>query len=183
MCIWYEYITNIFDLSSRGLTLAFGSMCCHYAVAPIHVVTSRMHVFAKCGIYRWLVFSKTWWQELCCDYINRRTAKIVKEKTTRRLWRGKPGSKLAWPLQQEQYNTERQNLMRKIQGLRWAKTQASLASCIYLYVDQITDYCPVCLAYKPYFFSQRTIFFSHNKSANSTFSHGLSTKQTGHTFG
>ena len=34
-----------------------------------------------------------------------------------------------------------------------------------------------CLAYKPYFFSQRTIFFSHNKSANSTFSHGLSVKQ------
>ena len=30
--------------------------------------------------------------------------------------------------------------MRKIQGLKWAKTQASLASCIYLYVDQITDY-------------------------------------------
>jgi len=27
------------------------------------------------------------------------------------------------------------------------------------------------LAYKPYFFSQRTVFFSHNKSANSTFSH------------
>jgi len=35
----------------------------------------------------------------------------------------------------------------------------------------------VCLAYKPYFFSQRTIFFSHTKSANSTFSHGLSAKQ------
>jgi len=34
-----------------------------------------------------------------------------------------------------------------------------------------------CLAYKPYFFSQRTIFFSHTKSANSTFSHGLSAKQ------
>jgi len=39
---------------------------------------------------------------------------------------------------------------------------------------------PVCLAYKPYFFSQRILFFSHNKSANSTFSHGLSTKRTGH---
>jgi len=34
-----------------------------------------------------------------------------------------------------------------------------------------------CLAYKPYFFSQRTIFFSHTKSANSTFSHDLSAKQ------
>ena len=31
-------------------------------------------------------------------------------------------------------------------------------------------------AYKPYFSSQRTIFFSHNKSANSIFSHGLSAK-------
>ena len=34
-----------------------------------------------------------------------------------------------------------------------------------------------CLAYKPYFFSQRTVFFFHTKSANSTFSHGLSVKQ------
>ena len=39
---------------------------------------------------------------------------------------------------------------------------------------------PVHLAYKSYFFSQRIIFFSHNKSANSTFSHGLSAKRTGH---
>ena len=39
---------------------------------------------------------------------------------------------------------------------------------------------PVCLAYKPYFFSQRTVFFSHNKSANRTFSHGLSAKRTWH---
>jgi len=31
--------------------------------------------------------------------------------------------------------------------------------------------------YKPYFFSQRTIFFSHTKSANSTFSHASSAKQ------
>ena len=37
----------------------------------------------------------------------------------------------------------------------------------------------VRLAYKPYFFSQRIIFFSHNKSANSTFSHDLSAKRTG----
>ena len=34
-----------------------------------------------------------------------------------------------------------------------------------------------CLTYKPYFFSQRTVFFSHTKSANSTFSHDLSAKQ------
>ena len=34
------------------------------------------------------------------------------------------------------------------------------------------------LAYKPYFFNQRTVFFSHNKSTNSTFSHDLSAKQT-----
>jgi len=34
-----------------------------------------------------------------------------------------------------------------------------------------------CLAYKPYFFSQQIIFFSHTKSANSTFSHDLSAKQ------
>ena len=39
---------------------------------------------------------------------------------------------------------------------------------------------PVRLAYNPYFFSERIVFFSHNKSANSTFSHGLSAKRTGH---
>ena len=39
--------------------------------------------------------------------------------------------------------------------------------------------CPVCLIYKPYFFNQRTIFFSHNKLVNSTFSHGLSAKRIG----
>ena len=42
--------------------------------------------------------------------------------------------------------------------------------------------CPVVLlgwlTYKPYFFSQRIIFFSHAKSINNTFSHGLSVKQT-----
>jgi len=38
---------------------------------------------------------------------------------------------------------------------------------------------PVRLAYKLYFFSQRTIFFSHNKSANNTFNHGLSAKRAG----
>ena len=41
---------------------------------------------------------------------------------------------------------------------------------------------PIRLAYKPYFFSQRTVFFSHNKSVNSTFSHGLSAKRTGPLF-
>ena len=34
-----------------------------------------------------------------------------------------------------------------------------------------------CSAYKPYFFSQRSIFFFHTKSANNTFSHGLLAKQ------
>ena len=38
---------------------------------------------------------------------------------------------------------------------------------------------PVRSAYKPYFFSQQTVFFSRNKSANSTSSHGLSVKRTG----
>ena len=38
---------------------------------------------------------------------------------------------------------------------------------------------PVRLAYKLYFLSERTIFFSHNKSTNSTFSHSLSVKRTG----
>ena len=37
----------------------------------------------------------------------------------------------------------------------------------------------VRLTYKSYFFSQRTIFFSHNKSTNSTFSYSLSAKRTG----
>ena len=40
-------------------------------------------------------------------------------------------------------------------------------------------YRPVRLAYMMYFFSQRIIFFSHNKSTNSTSSHGLSAKRTG----
>jgi len=41
------------------------------------------------------------------------------------------------------------------------------------------NYRHVRLVYKPYFFSQRTVFFSHNKSTNGTFSHGLSAKRTG----
>jgi len=32
--------------------------------------------------------------------------------------------------------------------------------------------------YKPYYFNQRTIFFYHNKSVNSTFNRGLSAKRT-----
>jgi hypothetical protein len=35
---------------------------------------------------------------------------------------------------------------------------------------------PGRLSYKPYFFSQRTVFFSHNKSATDTFSYDFSTK-------
>ena len=38
---------------------------------------------------------------------------------------------------------------------------------------------PIHLSYETYFFSERILFFSHNKSANSTFSHGLSAKRTG----
>ena len=53
--------------------------------------------------------------------------------------------------------------------------------CIALIIEDslLTYLRPVRLAYKPYFFSQRTVFFSHNKSANSTFSHGLSAKRIG----
>ena len=41
------------------------------------------------------------------------------------------------------------------------------------------DVCcrPCSLGYKPYCFSEGTVFFSHNKSANSTFSHGFSSEQ------
>ena len=39
---------------------------------------------------------------------------------------------------------------------------------------QRKDLRHVRLAYKSYFFSQQTIFFSHNKLANNIFSHGLS---------
>ena len=46
--------------------------------------------------------------------------------------------------------------------------KAALAVC------SLSKICPVRWAYKPYFFSQRIIFFSHNKSTNSTFSHDLS---------
>ena len=46
------------------------------------------------------------------------------------------------------------------------------------YAEKCSDYRPVRLAYKPYFSSKRIIFFSHNKSTNSTFSHSLSAKRT-----
>ena len=55
-------------------------------------------------------------------------------------------------------------------------------SCAKVQMDtskEEVDHCPVRLAYKPYFFSQRTVFFSHNKSVNNTFSHDLSAKRTG----
>jgi len=53
---------------------------------------------------------------------------------------------------------------------RWSKemvtnkTRAFASACIWIYRR------PVHLVYKPYFFSQRTVFFSHNKSANGTIS-------------
>jgi hypothetical protein len=37
---------------------------------------------------------------------------------------------------------------------------------------------PVHLSCEPYYFSERTVFFSHNKSANSIFSHDFSAKRT-----
>jgi hypothetical protein len=41
-------------------------------------------------------------------------------------------------------------------------------------------WCLVRLTYQPYFFNEGTIFLSHNKSTNSTFSHGFSAKRTRH---
>ena len=40
-------------------------------------------------------------------------------------------------------------------------------------------YGPVRLAYQSYFFSEITVFSSHNKSTNNTFQHGFSVKRTG----
>ena len=37
---------------------------------------------------------------------------------------------------------------------------------------------PVRLSYESYYFSERTVFFSHDKSANNTFRHGFSAKRT-----
>ena len=65
---------------------------------------------------------------------------------------------------------------------RWESNKLDM-SCAKVQMDtskEEVDHCPIRLAYKSYFFSQRTIFFSHNKSANSTFSHGLSAKRTWH---
>jgi hypothetical protein len=45
----------------------------------------------------------------------------------------------------------------------------------------LTHLCPVYLSYKPYFFSQRSMFFSHDKLVNSTCSHNFLTKRTGRT--
>jgi hypothetical protein len=44
--------------------------------------------------------------------------------------------------------------------------------------DEIDNLRHVHLSYKLYFFSQRTGFFSHNKSANSSFSHDFSVRRT-----
>jgi hypothetical protein len=38
---------------------------------------------------------------------------------------------------------------------------------------------PCSSTYPSYFFSEEIMFFSHNKSANNTFNHGFSAKQTG----
>ena len=61
-------------------------------------------------------------------------------------------------------------------------THAKSVTFKYFTHPEWTVYRPVRLAYKPYFFGQQTLFFSHNKSANNTFSHGLSVNRTGHMF-
>ena len=43
--------------------------------------------------------------------------------------------------------------------------------------DPLSLFAWSCLAYKPWLINQQTIFFSHIKSTNNTFSHGLSAKQ------
>jgi len=63
-----------------------------------------------------------------------------------------------------------------------------------LAIETQQDYCPnglpaqhkyhtlvglVRLFYELYYFSKRTVFFSHNKSANNTVSHGFSANRTG----
>ena len=40
-------------------------------------------------------------------------------------------------------------------------------------------YGPVRLSYEMYYFSERTMFFSHNKSVNSIFNHDFLSKRTG----
>ena len=70
-------------------------------------------------------------------------------------------------------------------GVLWHKNAPKKSGLSLLYVHGrstvyacVRDCGPVCLCYEPYHFSERTMFFSHNKSANSTFSHGFSAKRT-----
>jgi len=56
----------------------------------------------------------------------------------------------------------------------------SFLVCTIVFFTTSTMLHPIHFAYKTYFFNQRTVFFFHNKSANSTFSHGLLAKWTGH---
>ena len=50
----------------------------------------------------------------------------------------------------------------------------------FLYVlGPFLDIGSVRLSYEPYCFSEGIVFFFHNKSANSTFSHDFSAKRTG----
>ena len=73
------------------------------------------------------------------------------------------------------------NHMLKCRKLGQDFVQNICSICIYKEYTAVNrrllNFCHVRLAYKPYFFSQRTIFFSYNKSVNSTFSHSLSIKQ------
>ena len=54
-------------------------------------------------------------------------------------------------------------------------TRAYIIETLHVYKN---DYRSVRLVYKSYFFNQGTIFFSHNKSTNNTFSYDLSAKRT-----
>ena len=66
-------------------------------------------------------------------------------------------------------------MSKKMQRIVWRDNQVQ---CRHPALHK--DNRPVRLAYKQYFFSQRTIFFSHNKSTNNTFRHDLSAERTGH---
>ena len=63
------------------------------------------------------------------------------------------------------------------------KLMEHTALCICASSDAFSLSFQICryvrLTYKLYFFSQRIIFFSYNKSVNSIFNHGLSVKRTG----
>ena len=75
-------------------------------------------------------------------------------------------------------DVQRQDLYPCVALLSWLfdSTMSTYGTKINIIIIQIPTCCtiktyferyvPVCLAYKPYFFSQRTIFFSHNKSAS-----------------